>query len=245
MAFFKNATLLRKTLFGLGAVTFVAGAGLLVFAGLSALGGGDDRPEPPIVDVADILSPTPTHAPTEGPTPAPTPVPAPPLGEAGYTMIIDKIGVNNPVEVYGLDEEAVPVVPEGDNAADVIAWYNFSARPGTGSNAVFAGHVTWFGAAVFYNLTSIVAGDEIKLLGVDGTELLYRVSDVFQVYASDPDSLNVMKNTDKDVLTIITCDGVFTADPNDHDAGGSYDRRLVVRADLQSVTQDAVVAAGG
>jgi hypothetical protein len=91
-------------------------------------------------------------------------------------MVIDKIGVDAPVETFGLDAELAPVVPTGDNAADVVAWYDFSAKPGTGSNVVFGGHVTWFGPAVFYDLPLLVAGDVVKLIGQDGTEVTYTIS---------------------------------------------------------------------
>jgi LPXTG-site transpeptidase (sortase) family protein len=157
-------------------------------------------------------------------------------------MIIPKIGVNNPVAEYGLDAQAVPEVPTGDDAADVIAWYNFSAEPGSGSNAVFAGHVTWFGAAVFYNLTSMVPGDEVRLKDQAGTEMLYIVSEVFQVDPDDPDSLNVMKATPTDSITIITCDGSYS-DTDDPVFGGDYSHRLVVRATLDSIAPEAAVTA--
>jgi LPXTG-site transpeptidase (sortase) family protein len=153
-------------------------------------------------------------------------------------MVIDKLGVNAPVQTYGLDTNAVPEVPVGANAADIVAWYNFSAQPGTGSNAVFAGHVTWFGPGVFYALTSLANGDQIKLVGQDGIELVYQVSDVFQVDANDRDSLSVMSATEDDVITIITCDGDFV-DTNDPVFGGEYPYRLVVRA----ARTDAAVAA--
>jgi LPXTG-site transpeptidase (sortase) family protein len=161
-------------------------------------------------------------------------------------MIITKIGVNAPVEAYGLDENQVPEVPTGPGQApgQVVAWYNFSAKPGTGSNAVFAGHVTWNGAAVFYRLTSMAAGDEIQLKGQDGTSLTYNVSKVFSVDPSDPNARTVMAGTPTDTITIITCDGAYT-NTGDPVFGGEYDSRLVVQADLVSVAPGAAVAAAG
>jgi hypothetical protein len=49
-------------------------------------------------------------------------------------------------------------MPSPDNAWDV-AWYDFSARPGAGSNAVFSGHVDYHdvGPAVFWNLRDLRA----------------------------------------------------------------------------------------
>jgi LPXTG-site transpeptidase (sortase) family protein len=232
MRFFTEASPLRKAILATGVIALVAGAVLIGVAAFSALGGDDGED----IEVRDLTSPTPTRAATatrtarESITPQPTPPPPPPLAEGQYAMIIEKLGVSAPVQTYGLDSQSIPEVPTGADAADIVAWYNFSAQPGTGSNAVFAGHVTWFGPGVFYNLETMADGDEIKLLGHDGTELIYRVNDVFQVDARDPDSLQVMHGTDQDILTIITCDGDFI-DTNDPIFGGDYTLRLVVRAE--------------
>jgi LPXTG-site transpeptidase (sortase) family protein len=237
-------SVVRKGLLAIGAITFVAGVALLGAGIYSSLQGGDERPQS-TAEVRDLRTPAPTRRPataTASATPKPTSVP---LGQPPYTIVIDKIGVNAPVETFGLDEQAIPVVPTGDNAADVVAWYNFSAEPGAGSNAVFAGHVTWFGAAVFYNLPSLAIGDEVRIQGANGRELVYHVSDVFHVDPEDPNSLNVMKATDEEMITIITCDGSYT-DTNDPVFGGEYDLRLVVRATLTTDSgAPPAVSAGG
>lgn len=237
VALWSESTPVRRGMMAGGAASFLAGAVLLI-VGLTSLGGGGGAPPkgPPVVDLGvDSSFLRATHSPTVVPSPTgPTPTPAPPLGDSPYRIIIEKIGVEAPVDTYGLDENAVPEVPTGDDAAQVVAWYNFSARPGTGSNAVFAGHVTWFGPAVFYSLTSVAPGDIIKLRNDEGTELVYKVTSVFSVDPNDPDSLKVMHGTDKDVITIITCDGAFT-DTNDPVFGGEYSSRLVVRGELANV----------
>jgi LPXTG-site transpeptidase (sortase) family protein len=145
-------------------------------------------------------------------------------------MVIDRIGVNAPVNPYGLDRNAVPQVPL--NAYEV-AWYNWSAEPGTGSNAVFAGHVTWSGNAVFYHLDTLAAGDQVRLLGPNGSQLVYTVTDSYMVDPNDPSALSVMAPTAQDVITIITCDGEFfyTGDPVFR---GDYTNRRVVRASFTS-----------
>jgi LPXTG-site transpeptidase (sortase) family protein len=230
----------RRTLFfGLGGAAFVVGIALLSLGVYSALNSDNGPPvsDAPVVRVRDILTPTATPA-VATTTRIPTPTPLPPFGNEAYTMVIDRIGVDAPVETFGLDANQVPEVPTGpgQGPGKIVAWYNFSAKPGTGSNAVFAGHVTWNGAAVFYRLTELTLGDEITLHGVDGTELTYKISDVFRVLSTDPDARVLMFGTPQDIMTILTCDGVFTKDPNNHVTGGDYDHRLVIRADLESVT---------
>lgn len=226
----------RRGLFlSAGAVAFVVGIGLLAFGAYNVFFGDDGPPvsDAPLLAVSDFLTPTPVST---GSPLSPTPAPLPPLGDESYDLVIDKIGVDAPVSAYGLDEEAVPETPTGDDAKTVVAWYKFTAKPGVGSNAVFAGHVTWFGEAVFYNLPAVELGDEVRLDGEDGTQLVYRVSNVFRVLASDPNARALMSATSSDILTIITCDGIFTPDETDNVTGGEYDQRLVIRADLVSVT---------
>ena len=228
-----------------GGLAFFVGLGLIAFASLSAFS-GESEPDVELRDLGEAPIVVPSETPTPAPdtaTATPTPVPEPPLDEGAYTMIIDRLGVNARVDTYGLDLNAVPEVPVGPGAAEVVAWYNFSAEPGTGSNAVFAGHVTWFGNAVFRNLETMTNGDEIRLLGPEGTQLTYVVSDVFKVDANDPESLQVMRATDEDVITIITCNGTFV-DTNDPVYGGEYPLRLVVRAALAETLPGAVGAGG-
>lgn len=152
-----------------------------------------------------------------------------------------KVGVDAQVVTYGLDAKSVPEVPT--NGAEV-AWYNFSARPGTGSNAVFAGHVTWNGHAVFWDLDRMAPGDDIILEGTDGTRVSYKVSEVFLVDASDPNALSVMGPTPSDTMTVITCGGDYFY------VGGvaqyDYTHRLIVRAALTGIQPGSGgVAAGG
>lgn len=197
-------------------------------------GGVYDRP----VGVL-VASPTPAPTPAPSATPAATPAPAaapapppPPLRDQPYNIVIEKIGVNAGVFTYGLDANQIPEVPY--NGWDV-AWYNFSAQPGTGSNAVFAAHVTWNGPAVFYHLDALVPGDEVRLTGTDGTTITYRVTESFLVDPSDPNSLKVMAGTDKDMITLITCGGSpFYIGGS---AGYDYTHRLVVRGELVSVNE--------
>lgn len=223
----------------LGIVPLLAAAVL----GYVVIGGGDSEAEsPPAVEASPSASPppAPTAAPTAEPTPPPPPAPPPepgpaPLTEA-HSMIIERIGVSAPTATYGLDANRVPIVPTGGDAAYVVAWYNFSARPGTGGNAVYAGHVTWNGPAVFYNLSTLGAGDLIRLRDDRGAEVVYEVTANFQIDPSDPNSVQVLYPMNEDVITIVTCSGSFfsTGDPV---FGGDYSSRTIIRAKLVSVTR--------
>ncbi len=151
----------RRSLLGLGTVSLLTGLALIAIGVSSLMSGEPDRSVGRVVDLGTdegfayafrttaTPSPIPNLSPSPTTDPTPTQQPAPPLKDALYRMIIDKIGVDAPVLTFGLDENAIPEIPT--DPWDV-AWYDFSAQPGTGSNAVFAGHVTWFGPGVFYDL---------------------------------------------------------------------------------------------
>ncbi len=239
----------RRLVLALGTASFLAGMALVVMGVASLSGGGSERSVSRVVDLgtdegaAYAFRTTSTPSPTPGPSPSPSPsqsptlAPTPPLAEASYRMIIEEIGVDAPVLTFGLDENAVPEVPTNK---DDIAWYDFSAEPGTGSNAVFAGHVTWFGPGVFFDLNQLEVGDIVRLESEDGVTLEYRVSSSFAVDPNDPDSLTVMRPTEEDVITLITCAGTFFP-TDDAISGGDYTLRLIVRADLiGSPTSDTV-----
>lgn len=242
---------IRRLVMFAGAFAAFAGVSVLAIAGFRALQPGEESTTHPLVvsgydDPGGIYDRPLNLAAT--PTPAPTPAqvaipPAPPLRDIPYRLIIDKIGVNAPVGTYGLGSDQVPDVPTNGQE---VAWYDFSSQPGAGSNAVFAGHVTWNGHGVFYHLDDLASGDQITLVANSGgAKLTYTVSEVFLVDPNDPNAVSVMSPTPgKDQVTIITCGG----DP--FYVGGvaryDYTHRLIVRASLTEVlAADPALASGG
>jgi LPXTG-site transpeptidase (sortase) family protein len=208
-----------------GAVVLVAAAG----GGYFALSGGGSEEEEPVVQA--------TGTPTSSPVPTAETPAQPPLQES-HRMIIEKIGVDAPVATYGMDAQNYPVVPTGPDANKVVAWYNFSQRPGQHGNSVYAGHVTWNGDAVFRNLDKVGEGDLIKLRDDRGAEAVYSITDKHLVDANDPNAVQAILPTGDDVLTIVTCGGDYF-ETNDPVFGGDYTHRVIVRAKLVSVTPAA------
>jgi len=166
-------------------------------------------------------------------TPTATPIPTPPPSSAPVVrMIIEKIGIDGPVVTMGLDENHVPLVP--DNPDDIV-WYDFSTRPGWGSNAVFSGHVDWTVnhvpvTGVFYDLRKVEVGDIIKVRLEDGTEYQYKVAGNVAVPYDDPEALKAMGATPIEVVTIITCGGTWVPQWG-NPIGGNYTHRQIVRAE--------------
>lgn len=145
---------------------------------------------------------------------------------------IPSIGVDAPITAMGLDSRSYPEVP--DSGGDVV-WYTFSASPGQGSNAVFSGHVDWYywgkpGEGVFYHLRELQIGDEISLDLEDGSQVRYSVAGNVAVAYDDPNVIDVMDPTTKDVITLVTCGGTWERDYS-NPTGGNYSHRVIVRAE--------------
>ena len=143
-----------------------------------------------------------------------------PLGIAIPAAFVDA-----PVETV----QIVDGVMQNPTGPFVVSWYEQTAKPGQGGNAVMAGHVDYWdvGPAVLYNLRNVVAGDEIVVSAGDGTTLTYEVDwmQTYEMATITPEQIQeIVGPTDGEALTLITCGGEFDA------ATGEYLSRTVVRA---------------
>jgi sortase A len=200
---------------------WAAGAAVALAAGL-AVGLLAARPQP--------VRPAPA-APSAPSAPAPsaaagdwwTPLPTATGAFEPAQLVIDKLHVQAPIEVKGIDAHNVMEAPERGGDA---AWYRFTARPGSGSNAVFAGHRD-FGQvgkpAVFWRLDQLVPGDVIEIVSPQRTEIRYRVTKTWDYGVRDIPMASVLATDRADEVTLITCAGTYAR-------GLGYDHRLVVRA---------------
>jgi sortase A len=178
-----------------------------------------------------VRSPVAQAAQPPAPAPAASPAPGPwwtPLPEATGSfvpvqLVIEKLRVQAPIEVKGIDAHNVMEAP--DQAMDA-AWYRFTARPGSGGNAVFAGHLD-FGKlgnpAIFWHLDQLVAGDLIHVVSPVGTEIRYRVTLTWDYPVRTIPMASVLATDRVDEVTLITCAGTYAS-------GLGYDHRRVVRA---------------
>lgn len=140
-------------------------------------------------------------------------------------LTIPEIGVDAPVIERGIDEHGVMEVP--DNGRDVV-WYDFSAVPGGGGNAVFSGHVDFrdVGRAVFWHLGDLEEGDIVEAHLEDGRVFRYQVTGKAAFDADTAPVEQIIGHTSTESVTLITCTGTFDR------ATRQYDQRLVVRAEL-------------
>ncbi|MCC6238201.1 MAG: class F sortase [Dehalococcoidia bacterium] len=110
-----------------------------------------------------------------------------------------------------------------------VAWYDFTAKPGMGGNAVFSAHVDYirYGPAVFANLHRLSPDDEVVIGLQDGTAIHYTVVSNETVLLGNLDMREVLASTEEDIATLITCGGYFD--------GHDYSHRIVVVARRTSV----------
>ena len=155
----------------------------------------------------------------------PAAAPSPSDGSPVARLRIPAIKVDAPVVVRGIGADGVMQVP--DNAVDV-AWYDFTAHPGSGGNVVFSGHVDFHGVgpAVFWDLGKLKAGDPIEVALADGKTYTYHVTGEGTFDANSAPVSQIVGATPVESVTLITCTGTFNPKTR------QYNRRLVVRAEL-------------
>jgi uncharacterized protein YgiM (DUF1202 family) len=157
--------------------------------------------------------------------------PPPPAASAQLpvAMSIPGMSMNAGVEVRSM----VGGVMQDPTTPYIMSWYDFSSYVGSDSNAVFAGHVNWYGVqyGVLYGMTSLPAGAQIYVTGADGGTYTYEVEYIYRVniYDMTESDLNaIIGGTGYGALTIITCgtDGGWN--------GSEYVTRDILRAKLVS-----------
>jgi LPXTG-site transpeptidase (sortase) family protein len=139
-------------------------------------------------------------------------------------LIIPKININTNIYPVGLTKEKAIAAPD---TAWGVGWYQDGARPGSGKGAALIdGHVNdaFNTPGVFYELSSVTAGDEVTIVRGDDSRLNYRVITVTKEPLKNIEMERVLRSVDptKEGLNLITC-------------GGSYDKST------QSYTDRVVV----
>jgi hypothetical protein len=149
------------------------------------------------------------------------------------TDIVAPVGLA--VEAAGIDAgiEALRVIDgamQDPTGPWVVAWYENLGSLGTAGNVVMAGHIDYWnvGPAVFYNLSTLQAGDEIVVTGDDGKAYPFAVEWVRQYDSASIPLDEVAGPTEEQSLTLITCGGAFDY------TNGHYLQRTVVRANRAS-----------
>ena len=110
-----------------------------------------------------------------------------------------------------------------------VAWFQTGPAPGEPGDAVFDGHLDWYGVpcAIFCHLRDIKPGQPIVITGSSGDTLKFTVDQVDIVAASSTPPTWLYTNQGSPALTLITCEGVYN-----HASG--YNERLLVHSVLNT-----------
>jgi LPXTG-site transpeptidase (sortase) family protein len=157
---------------------------------------------------------------------------------APVRLLVPRISVDAAIVPVGQTADGRLAAP-ADYAS--VGWYQFGPLPGERGRAVLAGHLdSRTGPAVFYRLSDLAAGDEIRLRsGGTGRELTFIVRETSQYSTDEVPLESVFGTTDGQELILITCEGRF-----DPDAGGYLQRRIVV-AELRAGPHEDVEPSNG
>jgi LPXTG-site transpeptidase (sortase) family protein len=141
-----------------------------------------------------------------------------------FQLLIPAVNIDARVEILEIVEGALQDPSNGED----VAWYKETARVGEEGNAVFAGHLNWYGMpeAVFFAIDKLKLDDEIRVRDGSCMEHRYLVEWVELVEVATADMDEITGQTEDAMLTLITCGGSW--DP----AIGQYKQRTVVRARL-------------
>lgn len=140
------------------------------------------------------------------------------------SLTIDRIGVNAPIDPYGVNERTGEMdVPR--NVKDV-AWYQHGPSPGGDGSAVLAAHVdlTGQGPGVFFDLKKLNPGDFIRIEYADGSQKGFVVAARSTYLKNELPLEAIFSRTGPPVLTLITCGGGFDS------SASRYDSNVVVYA---------------
>lgn len=163
------------------------------------------------------------------PPDAELPPAAEPLGQAVPQRVdIPDLGVQAPVIARGLDVRGAVDPPPFDQAG-VVGWYAGGAKPGAKGTALLVGHVdTETRPAVFYRLSTLKAGETVRVVRDDGKVAEFTVDDVEVVQRDHFDARQAYgpRRPNRAELRLITCGGTFDR------ATRSYTANVIVSAYL-------------
>jgi len=172
---------------------------------------------------ARVVPPPPPLPPTATLAPAPPPVPR---AWQPLRLKIPRIGVDAVIESVGLTPDGAMDIPK--DYADT-AWYEPGPRPGDQGNAAIAGHVdSKTGPAVFWELSKLQAGDEVFVVGSDGSERRFALTGSESYKRDDAPLGRIFGPTTGRQLNLITCDRKSTFDRTK----GGYAANVVVYTEL-------------
>ena len=146
-------------------------------------------------------------------------------------LSIPAIGVAVPVSELGLNADGTVQVPTDFQEP---GWYRLGPSPGQVGSAVILGHVdSYQGPAIFFQLRSLQAGDQVEVSLADGVVTDFVVTAVAMYPKAQFPALEVYGPHGYSGLQLVTCGGAFDSQT------GHYLSNVVVYTSLVSTTPPA------
>jgi sortase (surface protein transpeptidase) len=143
-------------------------------------------------------------------------------------LSIPAIGLSVSLSTLGTNADGTVQVPTNDQQP---GWFRLGPSPGQVGSAVILGHVdNYTGPGVFFQLRTLVAGDQVFVTLSDGDTAQFAVSSVAMYSKQQFPDQSVYASHGSSALQLVTCGGVF-----DHQTG-SYLSNIVVYSSLVAVT---------
>jgi hypothetical protein len=154
---------------------------------------------------------------------------------APVALRIPAIGVTVAVSSLGLNPDGTVQVPTDFQEP---GWYRLGPSPGQVGSAVILGHVdSYQGPAIFFELRSLQAGDQVEVSLADGVVANFVVTTVAMYPKAQFPALQVYGSRGYSALQLVTCGGTFDTQT------GHYLSNVVVYTSLVSTTPAAGAAA--
>lgn len=182
-----------------------------------------------LVGGGDTTAPPQSSAPESSQSATPTEIPQVVTSLAHIApvqVMIPAIDVDSPLVNLGLNADGTLEVPSNYAKAGWFTGGNYPGDP-SGPPGLIAGHVDdYTGPAVFYELSSLVAGDEVHVVRADNTVAVFVVTATAQFPKNEFPADQVYAPVPGSEIVLITCTGEFNEDAR------SYADNFVVRAAL-------------
>ncbi|MFD8984702.1 class F sortase [Streptomyces sp. NPDC059564] len=124
---------------------------------------------------------------------------------------VPAMGVQAPVIARGLDTDGA-IEPPPYELPGTVGWWGAGPAPGAAGTALMVGHVdTKSKPAVFFGLSTLKAGEKIRVARADGTVAEFTVEDVrvYERAGFDPHQAYGPRVKGRAELRLVTCGGTY------------------------------------
>jgi sortase (surface protein transpeptidase) len=144
------------------------------------------------------------------------------------SLRVPAIGLSVPLSTLGLNLDGTVQVPT--NVTEP-GWFRLGPSPGQIGSAVILGHVdSYLGPGVFFQLRTLVPGDQLQVSLADGAVATFAVSTVATYDKTQFPARQVYASHGVSTLQLVTCGGAFDTQT------GHYLSNIVVYSTFVSAT---------